>query len=194
MKFTQDVRREGRQAEAKNRFGRFRELVEKNAKVALAAFSLTFAVQCSGGTGKEAETDGGDNEGGAGGAQDTGTGGAGGSTSVIEICSVYGQGDPHRMTFGLGDEAALTGDGHRYKLNNITVIGEELRAVFNHFEPGSSEADTLGFEAGDTGSYISPTLGKVRFQLCEMTPNECTLSSGDQDCTATLAASSGWTK
>jgi hypothetical protein len=190
MKFKQEMREEAGQSDKKRAFARFKERMEKPLRVAVAAFAVTFAVSCGdepgprdGGTGGDADvqTDGGNTtDGGSDGGNPAG------------LCTQYGTGDPHRMVFHLDDEASPSGGTHFFKFRELVDTGSELRAGFVFFPASMTTSEGIGFSLGQTKVKNITGVGDVSFQLCEMSASPCTLSTGDPNCSATLASSNGW--
>ncbi len=190
MKLKQEMREEAGQTDRKKAFARFKERMDKPLRVAVAAFAVTFAVSCGDDTterdggndgGQDAQTDGGN-------TTDSGTDGG----TPTGLCTTYGPGDPHRAVFMLDDEASPSGGTYFFKFRELVDTGSELRAGFVFFPASMTTSEGIGFSLGQTKVKNIPGVGDVSFQLCEMTASPCTLSTGDPNCSATLASSNGW--
>jgi hypothetical protein len=189
MKIKQEVREEGGQIDRKGKFSRFKDMVERNSRVALAAFAVTFAVSCGDDT---TGRDGGVQDGGTTDAdtdQDGGTVPDGGPSS---LCTQYGPGDAHRMLFHLEEDASPSGGTYFFNFRGIGNATGVNRAIFTGYPASMSTSEGWAFELGEQQTKNFPGIGVVTFELCEMTANICTPSTGDLNCTATLASSNGW--
>jgi hypothetical protein len=192
MRFLHEMRREAGQNDRKPNFSRFKDAAERSARVAVTALAFAFTVHCGGGNETGERPDGGD-----GGARpvETDTGGSGGSDTAVrasELCSTYDTGDSHKRTFRLNDEATPSAEGYVFRFRGISPNGSSIRAEFLMVAPVENDSETWALTEGTTTSQIFPTIGKVSFQMCEMTPNVCSPSGGDTACAATLASSNAW--
>jgi hypothetical protein len=190
MRLTNREAGEGKKDDVK--LSRFKAASERLMRPAVvAAFAVGFAVACGedptprdGGTGGDGgtTTDGGTTDGG---------GGDGGGPA--ELCTQYGPGDPHRAHFALGDSLSPGGTAAYFmRFYQIVGSGDGRRAGFLYYPADLTTSEGIGFNVGETKSKNIPGVGMVTFQLCELTANPCTQSTGDPACAATLASSHGW--
>ncbi|MCI0503235.1 hypothetical protein L0Y65_00825 [Candidatus Micrarchaeota archaeon] len=191
MKIRQETHEERGQSGKKGRFSRFKDAFERQmkvAKVAAAAFAVTFAVSCSDDT---TGRDGGTQDGGPTDADtDHDSGPDGGPASP---CTQYGPGDAHRTVFALEDEASPTGGTYFMRFTGIAGTGAGRVATFTLYPASMVTSEGVSFNnTHPTFTKNFPGVGNVTMELCEMTANPCTPSTGDSACTATLASSNGW--
>ncbi|MEW6035130.1 MAG: hypothetical protein AB1529_00820 [Candidatus Micrarchaeota archaeon] len=193
MKFT--TREATREAEGKkddSKLSRFKAASERLMRPAVvAAFAVGFTVACGEDPGPADSGHGGD----GGTVTDGGTtdGGGGDGGGPAELCTQYGPGDAHRALFNLGDSKSPGGTGTYFmRFRQIVGTGTGRVGGFLYYPADLSTSEGIGFNEGETKTKDIPGVGTVTFQLCEMTANPCTASTGDPACTATLASSHGW--
>jgi len=190
MTIKQEEHEERGQNDRKGRFSRFKDAIERHsavAKVALAAFAVTFAINC-----------GDDTTGRDGGPQDGGpTDGdtdhdSGPDSGPVSLCTQYGPGDPHRVEFQLEDEAIPSGTMYAFRFRGIIGTGDGRISSYTLYPVTSPTSESVGFTIGRQFVKNFPGVGDITFELCDMTANPCTPSTGDSACKSTLASSNGW--
>lgn len=178
-----DLKSEAEGRAGKERLTKFKALAEKSLRVA-AAFAVTFAISCGDDTaGRDGSPDGGDGGGIADGGGDGGT---------ASLCTQYGTGDPHRAVFHLDDAKSVSNGTYFLQFRNILSAGDEMVAGFLYYPASMTTSQGVGFRLGQQRMIDIPEIGQVTFECCEITANPCTSSTGDQNCSATLAATRTW--
>jgi hypothetical protein len=169
------------------------ESARQKALVLAFAFSTVSLANCGGDPGPN---DGGGNGGDSGGMSDGGSGGSdggsGGDGGGTSLCAQYGPGDPHRHVFELEASASPSGGATFLRFMRIIDGGSEKIAGFTYYPADLSTSEDLSFRLGQQRVKTVSGIGNITMELCEMTANPCTPSTGDPNCTATLASSNGW--
>jgi len=181
-----ETKNDSNEVERKARFSRFRALAERSARVAAAAFAVTFAFSCG------EDTTGRDGGGDGGIAHDGGMDGGGGDSGASSICAQYGAGDPHRHVFSLEGNARIEGSAYFFEFRRIVGTGDNRIAGFIYYPENMATNEGISFKVGERKTMDVPGVGQVIIECCEMTANPCTPSSGDQSCSATLASQRTW--
>ncbi len=199
MKIQQEKREEPEKKDRKTPFSRFKGMLEKQSRVALAAMMVTFAVSCGDETGKDGSPDGGTDAQTDGGTTDTGTE-TGTDTGPTGLCAQFGEGHPNRLTMALGQEAKSGSEACEELLyfQGLTGEGDGQEANFGMYVPPSYPLVYWGLEVGDQKSVNFDGTGWTVVEVCEMTGGECERSfqtgviSGDSACTVTIAGDRPW--
>jgi hypothetical protein len=187
----------------KKRFSRFSGLVESMKKPAIFATMAVSFCAC-GPADKPTHDGGGGNDGGqalndGGQSKDGGQGGDAGfdGGSAQALCDQFGAGSPNRVTFGLGDVKRPAENTVNYLMyfGDIVVANGVLKAEFPFYPSDLSKPfDWKGFAKDETRAVTIPSVGAVKFQLCDLTATPCSINipggtkTGDVNCTATLAS------
>jgi len=195
MKIQQEKRVEPEQKDRKNSFSRFKGMLERSSRVAVAAFMVTFAVSCGDETGNrtpdsgsDAQVDGGTTDGGTDSSTDSG--------NPTSLCAQFGPGHPNRATLPLGGEVKAGSEESTGQLffSGISGEGEEQEANFGLYSPPSHPLVYWGLNVGEQKSVVFEGTGWTFLEPCEMTGAECEVSfqtgitGGDTSCTVTIAA------
>ena len=115
----------------------------------------------------------------------------------VSLCDQYAAGSPNRVTFGLGEirNPANNTVDYRTYLGDIVVSSGVLKAEFPFYPPDLSKPFDWKTFAKDTVKDVTiPSVGTVKFQLCDLTATPCSIDipggtkTGDVNCTATLAS------
>jgi len=217
---TSDEKRD-KPEEAKGKFSRFKELIERMrekfdiaAEKVVAVFSRrTVAATCAAlaiavtpaygceeeNTPTDAQEDAGGHEDVLQEAEDSSVDDTAvdeGSEAGPTLCELYGEDDPHSLTFEL-KVAASPGEGTYYLMFlKLEPYEDRMIATFMGNFAGSPSTTMYRLTTGVQRSHDIPGLGPTRFEACEATPEACDGTpippTGDPNCTVRVVCESGW--
>lgn len=174
----------------KHEFSHRPGLLERwGTRVALL-FVLHIPIGCGGG-GEPRHDDGGRGRDAAG-STDLGTNrqDAIEDAAPISLCSMHPADDDYRVTFNLGDIKYIGGGVWIVNFTEIDQVGGEPRATFAYYITLPPAPQFMRLRRGDRLTRNIADVGATSFELCDLTPNDCSAvgPSGDTGCTATLAS------
>ena len=198
MKFKQEMRETPGQTDKKKPFARFKEAIERPARVAVAALAVTFAVGCGpDGPTEDSGTDAGIDAHSDGGPTDSGTDTGTDGGTPTGLCAQYGPGHANRTTLTLGQEVKVESEscGSKLVLLGVVGTGPGNQASFGMYAaPETYPLGSWELPVGDQKNVYFFEAGWTTVEPCEISSQPCTINpathitSGDTACTVTVAA------
>jgi len=125
-----------------------------------------------------------------------GGGGAGGA--VAGLCATYAEGHPNRSTLHLGQEVQIVDATTCQTRLVFTGIASDVARFGMYAAPDTYPVGYNELGVGEQKSVLFKGVGWTVVEICAMSSSPCEISlpsgttSGDESCTATMAADQPW--
>ncbi|MEW6722397.1 MAG: hypothetical protein AB1324_03985 [Candidatus Micrarchaeota archaeon] len=191
---------EGKEGVEKREFSRFRGLTEgikRTALVATISAAALLNARCGPDPGPTDSGTGGDGGVVTDGGHDSGDGGTGGDAGT-SLCAQFGEGHENRATFALGDSRGPASSAVTFfAYIGKSGVGDSTQASVGGYEaPQTFPPVPFNLRVGQQRAIGTSDVGWVTVELCGTSGGACNVTaggnvSGDQTCTATIAADKG---